>query len=152
MSSLGLRALCALLLATAYGLSTSESGAFYTQPGHSVTVRLELRLPPQFALQKRSQFWLVSPFATTLLAARATGRDWPQDPTHYLQSFDPLVWKLKVPSGTVAGRYPLQFKAQVYACDESLGLCQKHLLGAVGSLLVGQKGESKLVRLELLRP
>ncbi|MBF6592883.1 MAG: hypothetical protein IVW51_00370 [Thermaceae bacterium] len=153
MSSLRLLALCALLLVTGYGLCASESGIFYAQPGQKVEVRLELRLPPQFALQKRSQFWLISPFAGKLLEAKASGRDWPQDPQHYLQSFDLLVWKLKVPAGTIAGRYPLQFKATVYACDEGLGLCQKHALKAVGSLVVGQQeGTSKLVRLELPRP
>lgn len=138
-----------LLLAFGPTLSAPLTGVFYAQAGQNAEVRLELRLPANFALQKRSEFWLGNPFQKgKRLEARATGRDWSNDPQHYLQSFGPLLWKLQIPA-TARGEYPLRFKATVYACDESLGLCQKHQLDAIGSLVVGQKGESQPVRLEV---
>lgn len=133
-----------------FGVSGLEPGVFYAQAGQTAEVRLELRLPPHFALQKRSAFWLENPFRPgKRLEAKADGRDWPQDPQHYLQSLGPLVWRLQVPAGTADGRYMLRFKATVYVCDQGLGLCQKHELKAAGSLIVGQRGENEGLRLEL---
>jgi hypothetical protein len=139
-----------LLLAFGFGLSAGPSGVFYAQPGRSTEVRLELGLPPNFALQKRSEFWLENPFAQgKMLGARVTGHDWPPDPEHYLQSFGPLVWTLRIPAGAAKAEYPLRFSVTVYACDQRLGLCQKHTLKATGRLVVGQEGQSRAVRLEL---
>lgn len=148
--SLGSRAskVFACLLLPAFSLGLAQ-GVFHAQPGQTVQLRLELKLPPQFALQKRSTFWLEHPFVKgKLLEQNPTGQDWPPDPQHYLQSVSPSLFKVTVPASARAGRYALQFKATVLACNKQIGVCQRHDVRARGQLIVGQKGQDKPVVLE----
>lgn len=146
-----IRPLLMALVATGYPLPATglAQGLFHAQPGQTVWVRLELKLPPRFALQKRSVFWLEHPFIKgKVLQQSPSGRDWPPDPRHYLQTVSPSLFMLSVPASAKAATYPLRFRATVLACNKELGVCQRHDLSALGRLVVGRKGQDRPVLLE----
>lgn len=123
-----------------------SQATFYAQAGQTVTIQAILELPSDFALQKRSQFWLSSPFGETLEIA-ASGKDWALEPEHYLRALAPLTWKIQVPVGAKSGKYRLEFRATVLACNKSIGVCQKHLITVWGQLVIGQNGRNTPVYL-----
>ncbi len=139
-----------LALSSQLSALSFSQGIFYAQPGQKVEVRLELGLPPEFALQKRTQFWLEHPFVSgKILELKPSGQSWTQDPAHYLQTLEPLVWKLSVPATAKTGSYPIKIRALVFACNKALGVCQKHELTATGQVLVGKTGQAQVLKLEL---
>lgn len=135
------------LLLVAHGFA---QGIFYTQAGQMLEVRLRFNLPPDFALQKRTRFWLEHPFMRgKIIELEPKGQSWPQDPTHYLERLEPLVWKIQVPASTQPGSYPFKVRALVFACNKTLGVCQKHELKASGQIVIGKAGPDRVIQLGL---
>ena len=88
------------------------------------------------------------PLVITIKKGKAAAKD----PEHYLESIDPLEFKMRVPKTAKAGQYDLKLEAQVFVCDSKSELCFVQNLEGGTVLKVGETGKNQSVLVSLEQP
>lgn len=129
-----MRRAAALLL---FGLSLL-SGLSVASASGTLGVRVQVEALPglTFNRQVPSVVTLTTPWGTQT-ATLNSGVLYPQDPQHYWSSLNPLRLRVKVPAGTVAGRYPVSVRTTLYVCDQNIHLCTLRPSEAQGQVDLG---------------
>jgi hypothetical protein len=146
----------ALLISVVLGIAQAGPGVFYGQAGKVARIQLEIQLPPEFALQKRSVITLISPFGK--FSKNPSGTPWELEPVHYLQRAQPVVWDIKLPQNP--GSFPLDIKpldikldikATLLVCHKTLGVCLKREYALAALLKMGSPANQEKTQPLVLR-
>jgi hypothetical protein len=130
-------------------------GLSFVSPGETALVRLEFVQAQGLWLNLRadSTIRLENPFGKKPFeAVLQKGKAALKDPEHYLESIDPLEFKIPVPKNAKAGDYNLKLEAQVFVCDSKSELCFVQNLEGSTVLNVGETGKNQNVLVSLEKP
>ena len=146
--------LCCSGLALA-AFSKIAAGLNFANPGDTTVIRLEFAQAQGLWLNLRadSVITLENPFNNKpLVITIKKGKAAAKDPEHYLESIDPLEFKMRVPKTAKAGQYDLKLEAQVFVCDSKSELCFVQNLEGGTVLKVGETGKNQSVLVSLEQP
>ncbi len=135
--------------------SRISPGINFANPGDTVKVKLEFNQAKELWLNLRadSVVSLENPFSKKMLKITLKkGKPAAKDPEHYLESIDPLEFKMRVPKTAKVGEYNLRLEAQVFVCDGKSEICFVENIEGSTVLKVGETGQNQNTLLSLEKP
>ncbi len=141
---MNLGVLSLLLMLGAMPSVAGESGVAFAQPGGVARLQVDLRPGPRVVFNRNgpSRVKITGPFGAVAELKLARGTPWPEDPKNYDETVPPLVFEVKVPTGTAPGSYPLKLTSELYLCDAVRHACYRTRPQVEARLDVGSAGES----------
>jgi hypothetical protein len=136
-------------------LSRITAGTNYANPGETALVRLEFSQPDDLWLNLRAEsvITLENPFGKKPISVvLQKGKPAAKDPEHYLETIDPLEFRIRIPKTAKAGGYNLNLTAQIFVCDAKSELCYIQNLEGNTVLTVGTTGKNQAVQVSLEKP
>ena len=119
--------LLALLLAQGLWGFTAPQSTPQLVADQASTLNVTLELAPDVGLLVNRlnppDVSLTSPWEASPLPTVVSGEPWADQPEVYFSQVDPVQWTLKVPAGTLPGRYEAVVNAKLGLCKKADGFC-----------------------------